>query len=47
VNTYISELPIGEILVKAGLVSQTQVDEAVKDAGTRQRLIGKTLVARG
>lgn len=46
-NTYVSELPIGEILVKAGLVSQTQVDEAVKDAGTRQRLIGKTLVARG
>jgi len=46
-NTYVSELPIGEILVKAGLVSQVQVDEAVKDAGTRQRLIGKTLVSRG
>lgn len=46
-NSYVSELPIGEILVKAGLVSQTQVDEVVRDSGTRQRLIGKTLVARG
>jgi len=40
-------LPIGEILIQAGLVSQVQIDEAVKDAGTRQRLIGKTLIARG
>jgi hypothetical protein len=47
VNSYVSELPIGEILVKAGLVSQVQVDEVVRDSGTRQRLIGKTLVARG
>lgn len=47
VSSYISELPIGEILVKAGLLSQSQVDEAVKESGTRQRLIGKTMVARG
>lgn len=36
-----------KILVKAGLLSQSQVDEAVKESGTRQRLIGKTMVARG
>lgn len=47
VSTYVSELPIGEILVKAGLLSQSQVDEAVRESGTRQRLIGKTMVARG
>lgn len=46
-STYISDLPIGEILIQAGLVSQGQLDEAVKDTGTRQRLIGKTLIARG
>jgi tetratricopeptide (TPR) repeat protein len=40
-------LPIGEILIQAGLVSQGQLDEAVKHTGTRQRLIGKTLIARG
>lgn len=47
VSTYTSDLPIGEILIQAGLVSQVQIDEAVKDTGTRQRLIGKTLIARG
>lgn len=47
VSTYTSDLPIGEILIQAGLVSQIQIDEAVKDTGTRQRLIGKTLIARG
>jgi tetratricopeptide (TPR) repeat protein len=47
VNTYASELPIGEILVKVGLVTQKQVEEVVQDSGPRQRLIGKTLVARG
>ncbi|MBP9092853.1 hypothetical protein KBI23_17650 [bacterium] len=46
-STYTSDLPIGEILIQAGLVSQVQIDEAVKDTGTRQRLIGKTLIARG
>jgi tetratricopeptide (TPR) repeat protein len=47
VNSCVSELPIGEILVRAGLVSQIQMDEAVQEAGTRARLLGKTLVARG
>jgi tetratricopeptide (TPR) repeat protein len=47
VNSCISELPIGEILVRAGLVNQSQMDEAVKEAGTRARLLGKTLVSRG
>lgn len=42
-----SDLPIGELLVKAGLVSQKQVDEAVKDSGSRDRLIGRTLIMRG
>jgi len=46
-SSYISDLPIGEILIQAGLVSQGQLDEAVKHTGTRQRLIGKTLIARG
>ncbi len=46
-NTCISELPIGEILVRAGLVTQSQMDEAVREAGTRARLLGKTLVSRG
>ncbi|MBL8083948.1 MAG: hypothetical protein JNN26_15115 [Candidatus Obscuribacter sp.] len=44
---YASDLPIGELLVKAGLVSQNQIDDAVKDSGTRDRLIGKTLINRG
>lgn len=44
---YASDLPIGELLVKAGLVSQTDIDEAVKDSGTRARLLGKTLIKRG
>jgi len=47
VNNCVSELPIGEILVRAGLVNQSDMDEAVKEAGTRARLLGKTLVARG
>lgn len=42
-----SDLPIGELLVKAGLVSQKQVDDAVKDSGSRDRLIGRTLIMRG
>ncbi|MBU6450986.1 MAG: hypothetical protein KGS72_04350 [Cyanobacteria bacterium REEB67] len=46
-NSCVSELPIGEILVRAGLVSQVQMDDAVQEAGTRARLLGKTLVARG
>lgn len=46
-NGYVADFSIGEILVKVGVVSQQQVDEAVKESGTRQRLIGKTLVARG
>ncbi|MBS1991114.1 MAG: hypothetical protein JSS83_11380 [Cyanobacteria bacterium SZAS LIN-3] len=46
-NSCISELPIGEILVRAGLVNQHQMDEAVKEAGTRARLLGKTLISRG
>ncbi|MDX1987329.1 MAG: hypothetical protein SFV17_11635 [Candidatus Obscuribacter sp.] len=44
---YASDLPIGELLVKAGLVSQNQIDDAVKDSGTRDRLIGRTLINRG
>lgn len=44
---YVSDLPIGEVLVRAGLVSQNNIDDAVKDAGTRERLIGRTLVSRG
>ncbi|CAN5322069.1 hypothetical protein BH11CYA1_BH11CYA1_15300 [soil metagenome] len=47
VSTYISDLPIGEILIQAGLVSQIQLDEAVRENGTRPRLLGKTLIARG
>ena len=47
VSTYISDLPIGEILIQAGLVSQVQLDEVVRDTGTRQRLLGKNLIARG
>lgn len=43
---YASDLPIGELLVKAGLVSQNQIDDAVKDSGTRDRLIGRTLINR-
>ena len=46
-NSCVSELPIGEILVRAGLVNQTQMDAAIKEAGTRARLLGKTLVASG
>ncbi len=46
-NSCVSELPIGEILVRAGLVNQSQMDAAIKEAGTRARLLGKTLVARG
>jgi len=44
---YVSDLPIGEVLVRAGLVTQNNIDDAVKDAGTRERLIGRTLVSRG
>lgn len=44
---YAAELPIGELLVKAGLVSQKEIDEAIKDSGTRARLLGKTLINRG
>ncbi|MBX9940977.1 MAG: hypothetical protein K2Y32_17075 [Candidatus Obscuribacterales bacterium] len=44
---YASDLPIGELLVKAGLVSQSEIDAAVKDSGTRARLLGKTLIKRG
>ncbi|CAN5432677.1 hypothetical protein BH11CYA1_BH11CYA1_41510 [soil metagenome] len=46
-NTYVANFSIGEILVKAGVVSQTHIDEAVKESGTRQRLLGRTLVERG
>lgn len=46
-NGYVADFSIGEILVKVGVVSQQQVDEAVKESGNRQRLIGRTLVARG
>jgi hypothetical protein len=46
-NSYVANFSIGEILVKAGVVSQVQVDEAVQESGTRQRLLGKTLVERG
>jgi tetratricopeptide (TPR) repeat protein len=47
VNKCISELPIGEILVRAGLITQPQLDLAVEEAGTRARLLGKTLVNHG
>jgi tetratricopeptide (TPR) repeat protein len=47
VNSYVSDLPIGELLVRAGLVSQNQIDDAAKEAGTRDRLIGRVLVNRG
>lgn len=46
-KVYASDLPIGELLVKAGLVSQKEIDEAIKDSGTRARLLGKTLIKRG
>ena len=46
-KVYAAELPIGELLVKAGLVSQKEIDEAIKDSGTRARLLGKTLINRG
>ena len=46
-NSYVSDLPIGELLVRAGLVSQNQIDDAAKEAGTRDRLIGRVLVNRG
>lgn len=46
-KVYASDLPIGELLVKAGLVSQKEIDEAIKDSGTRARLLGKTLINRG
>lgn len=41
------DLPIGELLVKAGLVSQQQIDEALKDSGSRERLLGRTLINKG
>jgi tetratricopeptide (TPR) repeat protein len=43
----VASFSIGEILVKAGVVSQSQVDEAVKESGTRQRLLGRTLIEHG
>lgn len=46
-NSYVSDLPIGELLVRAGLVSQNQIDDAAREAGTRDRLIGRVLVNRG
>ena len=46
-NKCISELPIGEILVRAGLITQDQLEVAVEEAGTRARLLGKTLVNHG
>ena len=46
-NKCISELPIGEILVRAGLITPRQLETAVEEAGTRARLLGKTLVNHG
>ena len=46
-HSYVSDLPLGEILVRAGFASQTQIDDAVAQNGTRQRLLGKSLVATG
>ncbi|MBS2008741.1 MAG: hypothetical protein JST01_16955 [Cyanobacteria bacterium SZAS TMP-1] len=44
---YTSQFCIGEILVDAGLVAQSAVDDAAREAGTRARLLGRTLVQRG
>lgn len=47
VQRYTSDVLIGDLMIKAGLVTPTQVDEAVKLAGNKHLQLGQMLIMAG